>query len=79
MRIYKVIDEDRAVNLGLAEKNPYQYTSYLVEFSVDGVALIGQDGGEPEDQTLGRDWKWVVSALQRAYDAGVADAKPGLL
>ncbi len=24
---------------------------------------VGTDGGEPEDQTLGRDWSWVVDAL----------------
>ena len=34
------------------------------------VEFIGQDGGEPEDQTLRRDWAWVASALQAAYDFG---------
>lgn len=34
------------------------------------VELIGTDGGEPEDQTLGRDWKWVAPALRAAYKLG---------
>lgn len=37
------------------------------------VELLGTDGGEPEDQTLGRDWGWVPEALQAAYDRGRAD------
>lgn len=39
---------------------------------VDGVPveLLGSDGGEPEDQTIRRDWKWVAPALQAAYDLG---------
>ncbi len=32
--------------------------------------LIGTDGGEPEDQTLYRDWEWVIDALNTAYDEG---------
>lgn len=38
----------------------------------DGVPVefIGRDGGEPEDQTLVRDWAWVASALQAAYGLG---------
>lgn len=37
------------------------------------VALIGEDGGEPEDQTLGRAWKWVAPALMAAYERGRRD------
>lgn len=37
------------------------------------VELIGVDGGEPEDQTFGRDWCWVPGALQAAYDRGRND------
>jgi hypothetical protein len=32
--------------------------------------IVGYDGGEPEDQTLGRDWSWVVDALNAAFRAG---------
>jgi hypothetical protein len=37
------------------------------------VQLIGWDGGEPEDQTLGRDWSWIAPALQAAYESGRHD------
>jgi hypothetical protein len=33
--------------------------------------LLGADGGEPEDQTLGRDWSWVAGALNDAHTRGV--------
>jgi hypothetical protein len=29
---------------------------------------VGRDGGEPEDQTLSRDWDWVVSALNKVAE-----------
>lgn len=36
----------------------------LVEFKDGGTTeLVGTDGGEPEDQTFGRDWKWVPDRL----------------
>lgn len=34
------------------------------------VEFIGADGGEPEDQTLVRDWSWVAPALKAAYERG---------
>lgn len=37
------------------------------------VELLGTDGGEPEDQTLNRDWSWVVGALREAYRLGVSE------
>lgn len=30
--------------------------------------VIGCDGGEPEDQVLVRDWRWVVDALNAVAD-----------
>ena len=35
------------------------------------------DGGEPEDNTFGRDWSWVDAAIERAYKWGVEDGKSG--
>ncbi len=32
------------------------------------------DAGEPEDQTFCRDWSWVKSELERAYEKGRMDA-----
>lgn len=37
-----------------------------------GVEIIGEDGGEPEDQILVRDWSWVAPAIQAAFDLGVS-------
>jgi hypothetical protein len=34
------------------------------------VEILGEDGGEPEDQSFRRDWAWVPQALQDAYDLG---------
>jgi len=33
------------------------------------------DGGEPEDQSFGRDWSWVAPALRDAYELGMKDGK----
>lgn len=50
---------------------------YVVQTMDDGtfVAYIGSDGGEPEDQTLYRNWYWVAEALQAAYEAGHSDGQ----
>jgi hypothetical protein len=39
-------------------------------------ALVGSDGGEPEDQLLVRGWRWVAPALNRAHLAGSASRQP---
>lgn len=51
----------------------YDYTSGIWRCE-DGepVEFMGSDGGEPEDNTLGRDWSWVAPALQKAYAQGYA-------
>lgn len=37
----------------------------------DGTSeYISGDGGEPEDNTLNRDWCWIVGELNRAYARG---------
>lgn len=53
------------------EVGPDDYSTYLVE-QVDGGGprIVGSDGGEPEDQILGRDWAWVLPAIRRAYALG---------
>lgn len=35
------------------------------------VEVLGSDGGEPEDNTLRRDWSWIAPALQAAYELGI--------
>ena len=56
------------------DEDPYGDCDYdLYVFRYEGlrpVQFIGSDGGEPEDQTLGRDWAWVVPALNAAYELG---------
>lgn len=49
-----------------------EYTCGVWRFE-DGapVQFIGNDGGEPEDQTLQRNWSWVADALNDAYELGV--------
>ena len=32
------------------------------------------DGGEPEDNSFGRDWDWVEVELMKAYQQGLKDA-----
>jgi hypothetical protein len=52
------------------------YRHEVVERIPDGKGsfkerVLGMDGGEPEDQTLYRNWSWVVEALNKAYEDGV--------
>jgi hypothetical protein len=43
-----------------------EYHSAVYEFDGDTpLRLVGADGGEPEDQSLHRDWKWVVTELNK--------------
>ena len=80
-RIYSLIEILRADNIRedlLKEVKDY-YNPYGIKngiFLCDEKAiikLIGVDGGEPEDQTLYRDWNWVVEALNNAYKEGFFD------
>lgn len=57
-----------------SEDNGYGYRTTLV--ITDNEEERGySDGGEPEDNTFGRDWSWVEMELERAYKAGLRDAK----
>ena len=52
--------------------------------SQDGGVEVGRDGGEPEDQSFGRDWAWVpalcneLDAQLKDKDAELAEAKAEL-
>ena len=68
---YHLMDFAQVLKLGLIEERErrhHEYSSFIVD--TQGNVLIGMDGGEPEDQILYRDWKWVVPALNRAYIEG---------
>jgi hypothetical protein len=56
-----------------ADRDAYEPDRRGVFRLADGrpVELLGTDGGEPEDQTLGRDWSWVAGALSDAHVRGV--------
>ena len=62
----------------LVDHNPLwdEHTCYVIEYTDDvPTRVVGRDGGEPEDQTLWRDWSWVVPALHQAYEDGKNDYK----
>jgi hypothetical protein len=76
----------KVLSVGDAIKSGFENLTYLMAvtndeytwcvFEMDGdkpVRLIGNDGGDPEDQILVRDWSWVVTALNEAYEKGVHD------
>ena len=55
-----------------------EYGDYRTTLTVEhgGREILNEiDTGEPEDNTFGRDWKWVPLALQMMYDLGVIDGK----
>lgn len=62
---YFCLFNDDAVSQGyLNAEDSREYGSSIFRRNDDGtVTLVGEDGGEPEDQTLNRDWKWVIEAL----------------
>ena len=65
MKIIERIDDDG-----------YQFTTSLVITWDNGDEQIEMDGGEPEDNTFGRDWKWIRPTIEKAYAQGlIAGAK----
>ncbi len=77
---YRVVSLKQAYELGVfpdyERYDAGDYRSAIVRFKNNkAIEFIGMDGGEPEDQTLYRDWGWVVGALNNAYHRGV-DSEP---
>lgn len=52
----------------------YRFGIWEVEDGI-GYKFVGSDGGEPEDNSLNRDWAWVVDELNAAYLQGIKDAQ----
>ena len=79
---YKILTFKDAIKLGYSnedyDNDPqwYEYRSgvFLMEKGIP-IEMLGCDGGEPEDQTLGRDWSWIVDALNDAYRNGFDDGE----
>lgn len=60
------------------KENDYGDWRGYMTISHDGVVLERYcDGGEPEDNSFGRDWSWVKKELVRAYELGKKDASGG--
>jgi len=73
MRYVKVevrwLDEDATEWLPVSARHMAGYEcSALVGLDASGkvVEVVGTDGGDPEDQTLYRDWAWVGNVLNAA-------------
>lgn len=66
---------------GLIRNDPDEVPNFLRENSIlvmtynDKIVLFKSDGGEPEDQTLFRNWDWVSGAIQKAYELGRLSVK----
>lgn len=69
------LDSDEA-----KEELPDYYDSYdgffrhalVVRDDDENIArVVDVDGGEPEDNFFARDWAWVPSELNRAYELGI--------
>lgn len=61
-------------DIGDENEPPDCWGLWLCEDGVP-VRLIGEDGGEPEDQTMVRRWAWVRDACNEAYAMGLADGR----
>lgn len=59
-----------------ASNNGYgkEYANYIRVTHNGETLYLESDACEPEDKTFGRDLAWIVDAIQKAYEIGVADA-----
>ncbi|MHA1169375.1 MAG: hypothetical protein ACTSRU_16230 [Candidatus Hodarchaeales archaeon] len=91
---FKVMSSDEIIEQKIPNYTLYQdardsFGSFcwaIVEFDDDDnpLRIVGEDGGEPEDQKLVRDWKWVEEELNLLADkerelkqGGMKDGKFG--
>ena len=68
---YKVISKEEAIKLGVMVEYARQEKFGWCVLDTETNTVIGEDGGEPEDQLLVRDWDWVVHALNAAEKSGM--------
>lgn len=62
-----IADDARAAGVSNVDMwEAWNTVSILVDTKT--YEAVGADGGEPEDQTLGRDWKWVVDLLNKVAE-----------
>jgi hypothetical protein len=60
-----VVSQARAIELGVDDAADYCDADrcFLLDTASTPPRLVAADGGEPEDQSFGRDLSWVVSEL----------------
>ena len=57
------------------DEEAYDYRQVLNVIRNGKIVLSECDGGEPEDQSFGRNWSWVEGALKQAYQFGLEDGR----
>jgi len=72
MKRFIFVNESEAAAKGYpeAEANPWG-NDRMCLYETDGekpIRLVAMDGGEPEDQSFGRDWSWVLRELNKLAD-----------
>lgn len=69
---FLIINRDEAIRSKVVDERLVYRNTCQVIVSINGgvLTLVGYDGGEPEDQLLCRDFKWVLPALNAAWEAG---------
>jgi len=62
---YRILSSDDARILPYKEDLPYDHCWVLVEFDNKNIIkrIVATDNGEPEDQTLARNFSWVANEL----------------
>lgn len=64
------------------QRELFPWNCFSVLVAIDDATgkeiILGNDGGEPEDQTLNRDYSWVLKAIQSAYNQGYKEGKEKL-
>jgi hypothetical protein len=83
---FKVLSSTEAINQAFIQGDDVEFYKnnpcwLLFEFDEfdKKPRPVGQDGGEPEDQLLVRDWKWVAEELNKAYERGRKDGISSIL
>lgn len=62
---FVVVWSDQAEGIDPKQISGFLYNGEACNLLIDTETkeIVGADGGEPEDQTLGRDWSWVPELL----------------
>lgn len=78
MKRFILVDYLGAVAAKYPEVEPdgYDLEYRICLYETDGekpIRLVAVDGGEPEDQTFGRNWNWVLGELNKLAEEKVND------